>query len=52
MSQPIQGSRAQHFVGGERIAPFTEVQITGEQRRGPLIAFGDQVMEGLVLGGT
>jgi len=41
MSQPIQGGRAQHFVGGERIAPLTKVQIAGQQGGGPLIAFRD-----------
>ena len=51
MSQPIQGRCAQHFVGGECIAPLAKVQIAGQQGGGPLIAFGDQVMERLILGG-
>ena len=50
MAEPVQGGGTEHFVGGEGIAPFTGIEVAGEDRGGSLVAFGDQVVKGLVLG--
>lgn len=50
MPQTVEGSSADHLVGGERLSPFAEVQIRGQHRGGTLIALSDQVMEVLVFG--
>jgi hypothetical protein len=39
---------AEHFVGGEHVAPLTEVQVVGEDGGGALVAFGDQLVEAFV----
>lgn len=49
MAESVEGGGAEHFVGWEGVAPFTEVEIAGQDRSGAFVAFGDQIMEGLVL---
>ena len=51
MTQPVQVGGAEQLVG-EGIAPFTEVQIAGEDGGAALVAFGDEVVEVFVMGWT
>lgn len=48
MPQAVQRGGAHHFVGRKGIPPFPEVQIAGEGRGSPLVAFRNEVMEYLV----
>ena len=49
MAQAVQSGRAQQLVG-EGIAPFTEVEVAGDDGSGTFITFGHQVMEVLIVG--
>lgn len=49
VSQAIECRGAEDAVAGERIAPFAEVEIARQDRRGTLVPFRDQVMEVFVL---
>lgn len=48
---PVEGDRAQQLVV-EGVVPFRVVQIAGDDRRSPLVAIRDDVMEVLVLPGA
>ena len=50
VAQPIQRRCTQQFVR-ERIPPFSEVQVAGDDGGGPLIALGNQIVEVLILAG-
>lgn len=50
MHDPVAGGRAQQLVV-EGVVPFRGVQIAGDDRRSPLVAISDDVMEVLVLSG-
>ena len=45
---PVQGRRPEQLVI-EGFSPFGEVQVAGDHCRNALVAFGDQVMEILIL---
>ena len=51
MHDPVEGGRAQQLVV-EGVVPFRGVQIAGDDRRSPLVAIRDDVMEVLVLSGS
>jgi len=45
---PVQGRRTEQLII-EGFSPFGEVQVAGDHRRNALVAFGDKVMEILIL---
>jgi len=49
MTQAIERGRAEHLVGGKRIAPFAELEVAGQERGGLFVAFGDEFMEIFIL---
>ena len=49
MTDAVQRGRPEHFVGRKGITPLLEVQVAGDQGGGPLVAFGDQVVEDFIL---
>ena len=50
MTQPVKRRGTEQFVG-ERLAPFGEVQVAGDNGGGALVALGDQIVEVVVLPG-
>ena len=51
MHDPVEGGRAQELVV-IGVVPFREVQIAGDDRRSPLVAIRDDVVEVLILPGA
>ena len=51
MPESIECGGAEQLVG-KRIAPFGEVQVTGQHGGAAFIAFCDQVMEAFIMGWT
>ncbi len=52
MAQAVQGGGAEHFVVGEGLAPFAEVEIAGENGGGLFVTLGDEFVEIFILGGS
>lgn len=50
MTQTIECGSAKHFVGGECVSPFTEVQVAGQDGGTVFVSLSDQVMEVFVFG--
>lgn len=46
--QAVERGRGEQAVGREGLIPFREVEVAGDERRGLLVALGDQVVEVLV----